>query len=108
MPAMSLPAAGGSNRYGTNHCYGAHLARRSRRDPVPGPGDVGNDRHNAWIFDFDRGETGHGYALHEALAVADTRADVGHPDRMNVRHRPPTTDAIGAAVRPYRTTSKPT
>jgi hypothetical protein len=63
---MSLPAAGGSNRYGTNHCYGAHLARRCRR--APGPGDVGDYRHKAWIFDFDRGETGDGYTLDEALA----------------------------------------
>ena len=32
---------------------------------APGPGDVGD---KAWIFDFDRGETGDGYTLDEALA----------------------------------------
>jgi hypothetical protein len=33
-----------------------------------GPGDVGDYRHKAWIFDFDRGETGDGYTLDEGLA----------------------------------------
>jgi hypothetical protein len=80
-----------------------------------GPGDVGDYRHKAWIFDFDRGETGDGYTLergamqhHRNLAIPDTPADVSHPDRMNVQHGPAATDAIGAAVRSYRTTTKPT
>jgi hypothetical protein len=113
MPAMSLPAAGGSNRYGTNHCYRAHLGRRCRR--APGPGDVGDYRHKAWIFDVDRGETGDGDTLergamqhHRNLAIPNTLADVCHPDRMNEQHGPATTEAIGAAVWPSRTTTKPT
>jgi hypothetical protein len=56
-----LPAAIGSNRYGTNHCYRALLARRCRR--APGPGDVRDYRRTAWIVDFDRGATGDGYTL---------------------------------------------
>jgi hypothetical protein len=80
----------------------------------PGPGDVGDDRDKACIFDSDRGETGdtHGpagcMAPLSSVAAADTPADVCHPDRMNVQHGPATSDAIGAAVRAYRTTTKPT
>ena len=77
---------------------------------APGPGDVGD---KAWISDFDRGETGDGYTLDEALAsevlllgLHPTHGSA--PDRMNAPHGPATTDAIGAAVRSYRTTTKPT
>jgi hypothetical protein len=46
-PAMSFPAAGGSDRYGTNHCHRTHLIRRRRR--APGPGDIGDHPHKGWV-----------------------------------------------------------
>jgi hypothetical protein len=35
---------------------------------APVPGDVGGYRHQAWIFDFDRGDTGDRYTLDDAPA----------------------------------------
>jgi hypothetical protein len=96
---MSLPAAGGSNRYATEHIWLDGVAS--------GPVDVGDYRYKAWAFDCDTGETGDGYTLDEAVAseIADTPADACYPIGMNVQHGPATTDAIGATVTSDRTTT---
>jgi dihydrofolate reductase len=65
---MSFPAAGGSNRYGTNHCHRTHLTRQRRQGPGTGPHST-TTRTKAWVFDFEPGKTGERYKLEEARAA---------------------------------------